>query len=552
MQMISRPWYRRVALTACLGALFVAGSASAQTSNVNSTEAVLTEEVVTRILGLEQDDLKVGEGKSADHVDRLRKLIAEGVTLFREGKGDDALKKFEAANDIEKSLPPADVFLARLCFAVNDQNFVRLGLQMLNRAADKFPEAPEPYLMLAQLGLLEGRLTDAFVLFEKANSTLDPKTQSWSEAKMKTYKKNVYAGRVSVCEQRQNWDQGIAEVDHWLALDPADPVALFRKGRLLFMKSDKDDAKVAEARKLLDEAYVNAVKNQKTPDELPAVPPVELALLELQTASGNLDKARDEISLIDKKASEWDANQKEGSRVYSTVSQWYLGQGEFKRANEYAAKASAVDKDSQALRQLTAVVHYYDNSPLAESEFMEMNQAQPDDFFAANFLALVLADAKGADGSNDDTKRAKAVRIAEMNARLNPKSPVALSTLGWAYYNAGRVMEAAKLFGALEQEQNVQVSPDTAYYMAKTFAALPSQQFPNALGRAKSLLELAVSSTGVFRYRKEAESWLTNLGGTVPPRSSTSPTTIPVSSATPTTPKEPKEPKDPEPTGNNN
>ena len=57
------------------------------------------------------------------------------------------------------------------------------------------PEAPEPYLMLGQLALLEGRLTDAYVLFEKANLELDAQAGKWSEEKLKTYKKNVYAGR---------------------------------------------------------------------------------------------------------------------------------------------------------------------------------------------------------------------------------------------------------------------------------------------------------------------------------------------------------------------
>jgi hypothetical protein len=110
-----------------------------------------------------------------------------------------------------------------------------------------------------------------------------------------------------------------------------------------------------------------------------------------------------------------------------------------------------------------------------------------------------------------------------MNARLNPRSPVALATLGWAYFNSGRMNEAAQIFGAMEQQQNLQVAPDTAYYMAKTFAALPAAQFPNALNRAKALIESAVSTTGAFRYRQEAERWLETMGGVVPPRATPKP-----------------------------
>lgn len=506
----------------------------AQTSATRSNpESVLTEDVLTRVLGFEKGELEILEiplnvandpnrKSNADRIRQLRKLIAEAVIAFQAGNGDAALAKFEDALKIDESLPPADVYLARLCFAVNNPNFVQLGRNMLNRAADKHPEAPEPYMMLANLALAEGRITDAYVLFEKAGSLLQGPFAKWSAEKLTAYKKNVFSGRVSVCEQRQNWDQGLAEVQSWLVLDPKDPVAIFREGRLIFMKNPKDAATVSEARKRFEEAYRIALANQKDKNELPAVPPAELALLELQTANGNPEKAREEIAMLDGRSLEWEQNRREGSRVYSTISQWYLGQGEFKTAEDYAAKATALDKDSKALKQLTAVLHYFAGEAEAEAEFTAMNQEAPDDFFASNFLALVLSDAKTANGKADDAKRAKAVRIAEINARLNPRSPVAVSTLGWAYFNAGRVAEAAQLYATLEQQQNLQVGPDTAYYMAKTFAALPTAQYPSALNRSKALLELAVQSTGTFRYRKEAETWLTALGGTIPARSESS------------------------------
>lgn len=529
MRLSTSRWFDRL-----IFAVFVAATATSQpawgqpAARVNPDE-ILTADVITRVLGLENSDLTPDDkltGESRETMEKKRKLMAEAVVAFRNGDGDGALAKFEDAIQIDASLPPADVFLARLCFAVNDQNYVRLGLSILNRAADKHPEAPESYLMFGQLALLEGRLTDAYVLFEKAAQAIDVRAPLLSESKTMQYKKLSYSGRVSVCEQRQNWDRGLIELIPWLALDPADPSALFRKGRLIFMKDPKDAAKINEARKLFEDAYQAAVAARTKDEELPAVPPAELALLELYTANGEVEKARSEIALLDRKTTEWQADPREGSRVYSTISQWYLGQGEFKQAETYAAKATELDKDSQALKQLTAVLHYFAGDLQAEAEFSRMNQEQPDDFFAANFLALTLADAKTADGNADDVKRGKAVRIAEINARLNPRSPVALATLGWVYLNVGRVNEAAQIFGTLEQQQNLQISPDTAYFMAKTFAALPSAQFPNALGRSKSLLELAVNAGGAFRYRPEAERWLTALGGTVPQRNTG--TTVPL------------------------
>jgi tetratricopeptide (TPR) repeat protein len=505
---------------------------SAQTMQVDPNE-VLTDDVTTRVLGFEKGEMSVDPKNSDDEnelIKKKRKLFAEAVVIFRAGNGDAALAKLEEATKLDASLPPADVFLARLCFAVNDPNVVKLGLIVLNRAAGQHPDAPEPYLMFGQLALLEGRLTDADVLFEKADQVVTGRASVLPKSKLELYLKNSYGGRVSVCEQRQNWDQGLIAVNAWLTYDPKDPVALFRKGRLIFMQNPKSASNVLEARKLFEEAHTEAAMDTRGKDELVSVPPAELVLLELQTANGNIEKAAEEIALLDKRAADWEADKREGSRVYSTISQWYLGQGEFKTAETYAAKATALDRDSQALRQLTAVLHYYADDPEAEVEFTKMNQEQPDDFFAANFLALVLSDAKQANALPDNVKRAKAVRIAEMNARLNPRSPVALATLGWTYFNAGRINEAAQLFAAMEQQQNLQVAPDTAYYMARTFAALPSAQYPNALGRSKTLLELAVASNGVFRYRKAAEQWLTALGGFVPPRSNAAVPTVPVTS----------------------
>jgi hypothetical protein len=46
--------------------------------------------------------------------------------------------------------------------------------------------------------------------------------------------------------------------------------------------------------------------------------------------------------------------------------------------------------------------------------------------------------------------------------------------------DADRLTDAAQLFARLETEQEIKISPDTAYYMARTFAALPAEQHPKA------------------------------------------------------------------------
>jgi hypothetical protein len=555
MKLKSRSW--KAGLVAAGFASWVAlaaPSVQAQAPGA-SPSSVLTEDVVVRVLGMEKGALTAPNGTdeasraSADRITKLRTAFTDAILAFQKGDAAAAEAKFKEAKDLDGSLSSPNIYLARLCFAVNDQNLVKVGRAFLDKAADKEPGAPESYMMLGNLALLEGRLADANLHFQRAAElATGPAAPSWTEEQKKTFLKNVYAGRVSVCEQRGNWNQGLTEIEAWLALDQKDPVAQYRKARLIFMQDPKNPSGVSEARKFFEDAYKGAEEAVKGKDELPSVPPAELALLELQTQAGNVSEARKEIKTLDGKIETYKSNKKEGSRVNSTLSQWYLGQGEFDAATKYAQAAASLDADSAAIKQLTAVLQYFANSPEAEASFTKLNQETPDDMFAANYLALVLIE------SPDEAKRAKAVRVAELSARLNQKSPVALGTLAWCYYKTGKLGEAAQIFAALEQEKNLQISADMAYYMAKTFAALPSEQFPNGLSRAKSLLEKVVLSTGAFKHKADAIQMYTNLGGVMPAGSGAAPQTGTVDIVPPTKPAvtPAKEPTPPSTNGTDN
>jgi tetratricopeptide (TPR) repeat protein len=500
---------RTFAVGAMLAVACAAPPTFAQAPAQVSTSAVLTEDIIVRVLGMEKDNNPFTLPESTDpdatakaaKVNKVRDAFAGAIIDFQQGNAQAAEAKLKAARAEDNSLSHPSVYLARLCFAVNDPNLVKVGRAFLDRAENEDDSAPEPYMMLGNLALLEGRLADANLNFRQALSlvTMD-KDRKWSEKQKNTFLKNVYGGLVSVNEQRGNWVKGLIDIDNWIALDPNDPVATYRKARLEFMKDPTKNTETA--RKLFEDAYKFAEDARGNKPELPSVPPAELALLELQTQTNNLDAARAEIEKIDTKfkAGEF-KNPKEGSRVNSTVSQWYLGQGKFADAQKYAQAAAALDADSPAIKQLTAVLEYFANDlEAAEKSFTKLNQEAPDDMFAANYLALVLVE----NPKKDEAKIAKAVRIAELSARLNPKSPVALGTLGWCYYKAGRLGEAAQIFAALEQEKNLQISADMAYYMAEVYGALPVSQFPNGIGRARDLLEKVVSTKGPFKHRDDA------------------------------------------------
>jgi len=561
---------RSFAAGALLAVAFAAPPTFAQQQQVNPSD-VLTEDVVVRVLGMEKDNnaftlpasTDADATAKAEKVNKVRAAFAGAILDFQRGDAGAAETKLKEARGIDESLSQPSVYLARLCFAVNDQNLVKVGRAFLDRAENEDPAAPEPYMMLGNLALLEGRLADANLNFKQAVALVTAdKDRKWTEQQKNTFLKNVYGGLVSVNEQRGNWEKGLVDIDLWIGLAPDDPVATYRKARLEFMKDPKKN--VETARKLFEDAYGFAEKARGDKPELPSVPPSELALLELQTQTNNLDGAKAEVGRIDAKIKTV-TNPKEGSRINSTVSQWYLGQGKFTEAQKYAQAASLLDADSPAIKQLTAVLQYFANDDAAEVSFTKLNQDAPDDMFAANYLALVLIE------KLDETKKAKAVRLAELSARLNPKSPVALGTLGWCYFKTNRLGEAAQIFAALEQEKNLQISADMAYYMAKVFGALPTNQFPNGIARGRELLEKVVATKGAFKHRDDAIKQYLAWGGNpaavnapdattpankeiAPKASTTTPATTPGTGTTPpasnnTTP--PTTPASPNNNGNN-
>ena len=114
-----------------------------------------------------------------------------------------------------------------------------------------------------------------------------------------------------------------------------------------------------------------------------------------------------------------------------------------------------------------------------------------------NQLALSLLE------RGDDNGKRRALEFAQLNSKLNPKSPEILATLGWIHYQSGRTGEALK-------ELNVALGngppgPEPAYYGAMV---LKDQHHVN---EALKLLEVALAAESAFAYRQEARELQTKL-----------------------------------------
>jgi tetratricopeptide (TPR) repeat protein len=507
-----------VAAASFAPAPFAAAQQAGAPAAGGSTE-VLNDNIL-RALGIEREWLSGNE--------KLKTTLTEAIQKFNVGDGNGTLEKLGEAVKTDVSLPPAELLLARLLILINDIN---RGRQLLDQVASKNPDSPEVYLLLGNLALGEGRFTDAYLEYTQAGEWVGKKT-NWIDSRRTNFLREVYSGKAAVFEQLQNWERAKNELLVWQEMNDQDPLVHLRKGRILYLegvKPDEDDKKFDapynNALTELQEAYrlQKEAKEKGLYKNDPVIERPELVLLQLHTAANKFDRAREELKKLDADEKNIETNDpKEAGRIFTQVSIWHLRQGEFDEARTYATKATALDKESPALKALSAMLGYYSNDPKAEEDFAKMHVDAPSDFFSSNYLALILSE------SPDQSKRGRAVQLAEMNARLYPQSAEALSTLGWCYYNVGRYQEALKVMGVFTQ--GAQISPDTAYYFAKVLMSANNGATRDII----NLLDSAIAAKGPFKHRRAAEQWRGALRGDVPfdPKPTTSALSTPAAGNT--------------------
>lgn len=489
-----------LALAAIISPLACPHDAAAQASGDASADVL--NDGVLRSLGIERSWIKEN--------DKLRIALKEAMERFQVGDGNGTLEKLKEAQKADTSLPPGELMLARLLIAINDIN---RGRQLLDQVFSLDQETPEVYVLLGNLALGEGRLTDAYLEYTRAgeyvgaqNSDKDIVGTRWTKERRDDFLREVYSGKAAVFEQLRNWDKAKNELMAWEVMNADDPLVHLRKGRMAYLRAvtgespdeKKFDDGYNDAKKEFTLAY-EGQKNKGVYKNDPVMERPEVVLLQLHTLANKLDRARAEIKALESQSSSIEENKDEASRIYTQISTWYLRQGEFPEAQKYATKATEFDKNSPALKSLTAMLEYYSNDPKAEDDFAKMHADNPGDFFASNYLALILSE------TDDPTKVGRAVQLAELNARLNQQSAEALSTLGWCYYKADRPQDAIRVMQVFTS--GAQISPDTAYYFAKVLFALPGRKLDDVI----NLLSSAIDAKGPFKHRKEAESWMRGI-----------------------------------------
>jgi tetratricopeptide (TPR) repeat protein len=390
---------------------------------------------------------------------------------FTRGQYDQTLELLKQANKKHPILPPPRLMLARL-FLIKGQ--LGLARSVLERGAAEYPDYPGAYTTFGNLALTEGRLTDASLHFEKAVSLA--KAGQWTENQRRYFLVQSYGGLATVAEARENWPAAKAALSSWLEVEPMNGKAHQRLARALFNVN-----KYAEA----TEELKRAVKDDAS------LEPAAVTMGWFYTRKGDLGKAVEWMKYAVNSAPK-------DPRAHVGMASWLLQQGKPEDAKVYANAAAKLDSDSRDVKLLRGLIaQYLKDYAASERLFQAIYQESPEDFRASNQLVLALVE------QPVDSKRSRALQLAEMNARLYPRSSEALGTLGWTYFRQRRLEEAERALRAAIAAGNS--SADTAYYLARVIAERGQPE------EAKQLLKSALSSRDNFMFRKEAQELLPQI-----------------------------------------
>lgn len=399
------------------------------------------------------------------------KEVDEAVAKFAAGSVDEARTMLQQAAARYPDLPPAGIMMARLFLANNQELPGRIELERVVLAQ---PDDPEAYELLGTLALGARRITEADLLYQKVADSLQKMTGD--SARKQALIKRLYAGQATVAEGRGQWEQAREHLEKWVQLDDKDARPHVRLGQSLF-RLDRPE-----------EAYEEFAKAAKLAPEM-QVPEVMMARISEQ--AGKKDKVAQWMKLAIER-------NPDSPGAHVGVAEWYWRDGNLDEAKRYADKALQLAPelvDAKLIRGLVA--RHQKDLAEAEKQFEAIHQEAPQNFAAANQLALTWADQR------DPEKLNRALQLAQQNARQHQQEPDGLATLGLILMRSGRPEDAERLLRQVATTNAM--SSDAAYYLSQLMVR------KNQTDEAKRLLRIALSATGPFFNRTEAQALLDQL-----------------------------------------
>ncbi|MFN9367987.1 MAG: tetratricopeptide repeat protein, partial [Planctomycetia bacterium] len=408
----------------------------------------------------------IGRAVSDDAQD---KDVENAIERFRNRDIDGCRAILERARANNPKLPPVGVMMATLWLSVNQIGPARGELE---DAVIKHATDPEAFLMLADIGFQERRISDAAVLFEKATTLTGGFTEN--PKRKRDFEIRCNAGNAAVAEGRRQWETAQKYLKAWLDLDPDSIGAHQRMGIALFKLDKEADAlaQFREAKKLDDKS-----------------PQPEIALARLYDDDKKRDVAKKWIESAVKAAPS-------DPGVLLASAQWYIQQNDLETARatiDNVLKLEPKNLDGKILRGVVARLAR--DYKTAEKYFNDAHTQSPGNFGASNSLALVLVE------SDDKESRQRALEMAEVNVAMNsrensPNQVPALTTLAWVFYKLGRQEDAGKILDQIARSNAL--TSDGAYYVAKLLSEKGERD------KARQILDQVLAAEPMFATRPDA------------------------------------------------
>ncbi len=410
----------------------------------------------------------------------LASQLDQVTKLLQGGDHEAAIGQLKAITAAHEQLPPAHILVARWFLATGQPGPMR---NMLEQAVVEVPQDPEPYSMLADLALQNGQLFEAEALYrravELAGKTLDASGKTRAE-RIRLLRHQSWGGLAAVAEIRQDWAQVELHLTSLLVEDPKNVAALRQLAHAVFRQGRTD------------EAYPS-LKAAFTAD--PQGLAAEVSMAGFCQQAGRFEDGRKWL----KTALQQNARDVRARLIGIDLA---LASGSVDEARQHAENIAASASGSYEAEMAQGLVDLVSGSAdTAVKHFERAHLLSPGNFSAANHLANALVESADAD------LRRRALELAELNARSFPDQPESWGTLGWILYRHGRVEEAVRAFGKIPLTNGI--SADTAYWLARALTTANRQ--PEARQVVKQVLEPALKSPAVIRFRKDAEALVKEL-----------------------------------------
>lgn len=373
------------------------------------------------------------------------------------------------------TLPAVEVFLAKL-FVVS--NRPADAIKLLEDYVRDHQDDAEVYTTLGILAVRSGRFTDGWLHLLYAQRLLD--RDSFPKSRHKFVMPTFLDARAVVAEARRQWPEADQMYQKLMALKPDDQMIKWRHGRSFVLAGN-----IAKGHQIMAGACEADAK----------LPRASLAVAQLLVDTTDWNKKKENSEAIEDWFQKSIQENQEDEKAWTSYFKWLVlanRSSDVKAKFDSLPEAVKKNRDVALIRSLAA--RYLSDLATAETLLAPLHQDKPDDLEVADQLALVLIE------SSDESKRGRALQLAERNLRAASELEQVAATAAWVQLQLGANDIADKILTQLAARGPL--SPQTTYYVSELLRRNGKEI------DSKRLLKAAVDSVGIFPQREKAREKL--------------------------------------------